>query len=133
MILLRYRLESFQTSRTSVARSLSVRRQLTRSLPLSSSFLAAIYLCTGFVPRCPPIHYTGCTRPAHHPTESLPNGVRIGRPAVDHDIHGMSVKTGQHTVISDKIQSYYHQCDLRQNSVLLPPAFFHIETVCHAC
>jgi len=52
----------------------------------------------------PPIHYTRCTRPAHHPTD-----VRIGRLAVEHDIHGMSVKTGQHTVISDKIQSYYHQ------------------------
>ena len=76
----------------------------------------------------PPIHYTRCTRPAHHPTD-----VRIGRLAVEHDIHGISVKTGQRTVILDKIQSYYHQRDLRQNSVLLPLAFFHIETVCHAC
>ena len=58
----------------------------------------------GFVPRWPPIHSTRCTRPAHHPTD-----VRIGRLAVEHDIHGMSVKTGQRTVISDKIQSYYHQ------------------------
>ena len=87
----------------------------------------------GVRPSLPPIHYTGCTRPVHHPTESLSNGVRIGRLAVEHDIHGISVKTGQRTVILDKIQSYYHQRDLRQNSVLLPLAFFHIETVCHAC